>query len=88
MNGDGGVNDVWLDCLFLDNRLDGLVHVVVDMLASYRGRNTLGVSFWCANVLIFELGSFNLKLAGNILLVAVVVFSVLDRLQVVMMLLW
>ncbi len=32
MNGDGGVNDFWLYGLFMDDGLDGFVHMMMNML--------------------------------------------------------
>ena len=39
----GCVDDLWLYRLLLDNGLDGLVNVVVDVLASNRTRDRLSV---------------------------------------------
>ena len=41
MNGDGGVDNVGLDGLLVHNWLNGLVDVVVHMLASNGGVGTL-----------------------------------------------
>jgi hypothetical protein len=42
VDGDGGVNNAWLDGLLLDDWLDVLVDVVVDMFANYITALALG----------------------------------------------
>jgi len=54
MDGDGGVDDVGLDGLLLNNGLDGLVDVVVDVLSANSGGNALAVGSVLDTALVSE----------------------------------
>ena len=83
----GSVNDVRLDGLTVDNRLDLLMDVVVDVLTSNGwggGRSVLGVA---TDGGVLELGSLSLKTSLNILGAVVLELTVLDSTKVVVVLL-
>lgn len=82
----GSVNDMRLNSLLLDDGLDGLVHMVVDVLTSYSWCSGLCASLWGSDVLIFELGGLSFQLTGHVLLISMFDFSVLNSFQVVVML--
>lgn len=88
MDGNGGVDNVGLDSLLLDNGLDGLVDVVVDVLSANSGGNTLAMG-----------GFLNAALVGKASLVvdqgplsgigiAVVKLAVLNSTELSSVLLW
>lgn len=56
----------------LDNRLDGLVNVVVDVLASNDGSNSVGVGGSAHDALVLKLSSLLSETSLNLTLVAVV----------------
>jgi hypothetical protein len=73
-----GVDNVGLNCLLLYNRLDGLVDVVVDMLAADRGRSALAV---CGSInlpLILEASLLINKVPLGGVVIAVVELAMLD----------
>jgi hypothetical protein len=73
VDGDGGVHDGWLDGLLLHDGLDGLVDVVVDVLASDGGSGRCGVLGLANSSSVLELG-----LLGSKTLLDGVIISVLD----------
>jgi hypothetical protein len=87
VDGDGGVDDVRLDSLLLDDRLDVLMDVVVNTLArdggSSLGRVCGAVCLSCVSVL----GSFSLESSPSVFLLAVVEGLMLHRDKVVVVLL-
>jgi len=87
VDGDGGVDDVRLDGLLVHNGLDGLVDVVVDVLASNGRGDGLGVTLGTLDTLIAELGSLSLEALGDLAVVAVLKLAVLDSSDVVVVLL-
>jgi len=87
VDGDGGVDDVRLNGLLVHNGLDGLVDVVVDVLASDDGGDGLGVTLGTLDALITELGSLGLEALGDLTVVAVLKLAVLDSSDVVVVLL-
>jgi hypothetical protein len=74
----GSVNNIRLDGLLLDNRLDGLMDVVVDVLTSNGGSLALAVGVSINNALILELSLLFYKVALGGIVVAVVKFAVLN----------
>jgi len=78
VNGDSGVDDVGLDSLLLHNRLDSLMDVVVDMLATDGGRRTLAVGGGINLPLVFEASLLLDKVPLCRIVVAVIELSVLD----------
>lgn len=75
---DGGVDHVWLDSLLLDYRLDGLVDVVVNVLSTNGGSNTLAVGGFLDAPLISEAGLVLDKGSLSRIGVTVVELAVLD----------
>lgn len=59
VNGHSGVDDLWLVGLLVDDWLDGLVHVVVNVLArhSWQGRGSL--SRWLNDATVLELAELS-----------------------------
>jgi len=88
VNGDGGVDNRWLNSLLVDNWLNSFMDVVVDMLASNDWRN--GVSFlsatFCSSVL--KLRALLLKTCFDGIGIAMLMLSVLDGDDVVGVLFW
>jgi len=87
MDWDGGVDDGRLDGLLLDDWLDGLVDVVVNVLARQgwcSGRSVLSLSDLFGAL---ELSSLSLESLSHVLIVAVVDLAVLSANQVVRVLL-
>jgi len=82
VDGNRGVYDVRLDCLFVNNGLDIFVDVVVNVLASNSWRVGLCMCRLSSDALILELCSLLLKSLCYIFLVAMVVFTVLDGTKV------
>jgi hypothetical protein len=78
MNGDCGVDDVGLDGLLLDDGLDGLVDVVVDVLAANRGSDILARCGSLNAPLVLELGLLLHKAPLDGVVVAVVELAMLD----------
>jgi hypothetical protein len=72
-----GVDDFGLDHLLLDHRLDGLVDMVVEMLALYGRGAALGVGGLGHDTLIVQLRSFGFQSLLSLPLVAVVKLAVL-----------
>lgn len=87
MNRDGGVDDLGLDSLLVDDRLDGLMDVVVDVLTRHCRCGSLGVRGIGDNALVLELGSLLCYSPLRLVMVAVVKLAALDGGNVVLMLL-
>lgn len=83
-----GVDNVGLDGLLLDDGLDVLMHVVVDVLASYRGASALGVLGCSRGSGVLKLGLLALEELLGPRRVVMVVAAVLDTDDVVVVLLW
>jgi len=71
----------------LDNGLDGLVDVVVDVLAGNDGSGGTGLGDLALNALVRELSSLTLKTRSYLLRVAVLEMPVLDTGKLVLVLL-
>jgi len=84
---DGGVDNVGLNGLLVDNGLDGLVDVVVDVLTADGGGNGLGVDSLDLGALVSKLGSLGSKALLDLGVVAVLERAVLDSGKVVVVLL-
>jgi len=78
VNRNGGVNNVRLDDLLLDDRLDSLVDVVVNVLAANGGCDTLALSGALYPPLVAELSLFLNKVPLGGVMVAVVKLAMLD----------
>jgi len=87
VDGDGGVHDLGLDDLLLDDGLDGLVDVVVDMLALDNWSAGLGALSLLHDTLVPELGLLGLQGTLDLVVVAVVELAVDDAADVVLVLL-
>jgi len=88
MDGNSGVDDGWLDGLFLDDWLDSLVDVMMNVLSGngwVGGRRVLDITDGSS---ILELGLFGSDTLLDVGVVAVLDFAVLNANLVVMMLLW
>jgi len=84
---DGGVGDVRLDGLLLDDGLDGLVDVVVDVLAGNGGVDRLGGLVLAGVDLVLELGGLGAQALGYLAVIAVLEAAVLNGAEVVVVLL-
>jgi hypothetical protein len=78
VNRNGGVNNVRLDSLLLDDRLDGLVDVVVDVLTTNGSSGTLAVCGTIYPALILEASLLLDQVPLNGVVVAVVELAVLN----------
>jgi hypothetical protein len=87
MDGDGGVDNFRLNDLPLNDRLNGLMNVVVDVLSSDSWGSGASLDGLALDTSVTELGSLHLDLLGDITVVAMVEFSDLDRSHVMNMLL-
>jgi len=87
VDGDSGVDNVLLDGLLLNNGLDGLVDVVVDVLASKGRSDGVGVASGTLDALISELSGLGLQAVSNLAVVAVLELAVLNGTKVVVVLL-
>jgi len=87
VNWDGGVDDVRLNGLLLHNRLDGLVDVVVDVLAGNDGLDGSRVLTLDADGLVLKFGRLLREVTLVLLLVVVLEFAVLDGDDLVVVLL-
>jgi len=87
VNGDGGVDNVRLDGLLVDNGLDGLVDVVVDVLTADGGCNRLRVHGLDLGALVSKLGSLGSETLLDLGIVAVLERAVLNGGKVVVVLL-
>ena len=87
VDGDGGVDNVGLDGLLVDNGLDGLVDVVVDVLTADGGGNRLGVDSLDLGALVSELSGLSGEALLDLGVVAVLERAVLDGGKVVVVLL-
>jgi hypothetical protein len=83
---DGGVDHMWLNCLLLDNGLNGFVNIVMHALARNGWYVCCGVLNRCSDLLILVLSSISLQASLCVLCVAVVMCAVLDRNNVIMVL--
>lgn len=84
---DGGVDNVRLDGLLVDNGLDGLVDVVVDVLTADSGGNRLGVNSLDLSALVSKLSSLGGEALLDLGVVTVLERAVLDGGKVVVVLL-
>ena len=87
VDGNSGVDDFWGDGLFVDDRLDRLVDVMVDMLALDSWCSCCGVSGLVGMGGVLELSSFSFESLTRLVFVAVMEFLVDYWLHLVMMLL-
>lgn len=87
MNRDGGVDDLGLDSLLVDDRLDGLMDVVVDVLTRHCRCGSLGVRGIGDDALVLELGSLLCYSPLRLVMVAVVKLAALDGGNIVLVLL-
>lgn len=87
MNRNGGVDDMRLDGLLLDDRLDMFVNMVMDTLASYNRSSSGRVGRAVSLAGVSELGSLSVESSTSVLLVSMVESLVLDRNEVVVVLL-
>lgn len=87
VDGDGGVDNMRLNGLLVDNRLDGLVDVVVDVLTADGGCNRLRVHSLDLGALVSKLGSLGSETLLDLGVVAVLERAVLDGGKVVVVLL-
>jgi len=78
VDGNGGVDDVGLNSLLLNNRLDGLVDVVLNVLASNRGSSALAVCGGIYATLVLEASLFIDEVPLRGIVIAVVELAVLD----------
>jgi hypothetical protein len=78
MDRNGSVDNIRLDSLLLNNRLNGLMDVVVDVLTTNGGSLALAVGVSIYNTLILELSLLLNKVALGSVVVAVVKLAVLD----------
>jgi len=88
MDGDSGVDDVGLDGLLLDNRLNGLVDVMMNVLAANGGSDALALSGSFYTPFILELSLLLDKVPLSGVVVAVIEFAVLDGTKLRRVLLW
>lgn len=87
VHGDGGVHNLGLDDFLLDDGLDGLMNVVVDMLALNNGGTALGALGLLHDPLVAELGLLGLQGPLGLLVVTVIELAVDDATDVVLVLL-
>lgn len=87
VDGDSGVNDVRLNSLLVNDGLDGLVNVVVNVLATNGRLDTLSVTGLKLGALISKLRSLGGKALLHLGIVAVLEVTVLDSAKVVVVLL-
>lgn len=87
VDGDSRVDNMRLNGLLVDNRLDGLVDVVVDVLTADGGCNRLRVHGLDLGALVSELGSLSSETLLNLGVIAVLERTVLDGGKVVVVLL-
>jgi len=88
MDRDGGVHYAGLNGLLLNNGLDGLVDVVVDVLAANGGGNTLAVGGLVDTPLVSEAGLVINKRPLGSLGITVVELAMLDSTELGSVLLW
>jgi len=88
VHGNSGVHNGWLDSLLLNDRLDGLVDMVMMMLTGNGWCNGMSL-FCCGNLtLILELSYLGGDLVMDALVISMVMLSVLSSSNVVMVLSW
>jgi len=87
VDGHRSVDDLGLDDFLVDDRLDGLVNVVVDMLALDDRGASLGVSSIFNNTLVTQFGLLCLQCSLCVFVVAMVELSVDDSTNIVLVLL-
>jgi hypothetical protein len=88
VDGNSGVNNVGLDDLLLDNGLNGLVDVVVDMLAANRWGYALALCGGLDAPLVPELGLLLSKVPLDVVVVTVIELAVLDCAELGSVCLW
>lgn len=84
---DSGVGNVGLNGFLLNNGLDGLVDVMMDVLASKSRSDGLCVTLSTLDALVTELCGLGLETLGNIPVIAVLELAVLNGSKVVVVLL-
>jgi len=87
MNRNGGVDDMRLDSLLLDDRLNMFVNMVMNTLASYNRSSSGRVGSAVSLASVSELGSLSVKSSTGILLVSMMESLVLHGDEVVVVLL-
>lgn len=87
VDGNSGVGNVRLNSLLLNNRLNGLVDVVVDVLASKSRSDGLCVALSALDALVTELCGLGLETLSNLSVIAVLELAVLNGGKVVVVLL-
>lgn len=85
---DGGVDNGWLNSLLLDDWLNGLVDVVMDMLASNGGTFGCGVLSLSDSSGVLELGLFGSETFLNLIVVSMLDVAVLNSSELMGVLLW
>jgi hypothetical protein len=88
VNRDCSVDNRWLDCLLLHNRLDIFVNVVVHMLACDRGGSRCAVLRLVDCTGVFELGLFGGETFLDVGVVAVLDVAMLDAGHLVGVFFW
>lgn len=77
MDGNSGMNDVWLNGLFVNYRLDGFMYVVVHMLPTDRWSYTLALGSAVHAPLVLELSLFLNKTSLRRIVITVVKLAML-----------
>lgn len=88
VDGDSGVNDLWGDCLLVDDGLNRLVDVMVNMLALNSWCSSSGVTCLVGVGGILELSHLGLESLTCLVFIAVVKLLVDNALHLVGVLLW
>lgn len=88
VDGDGAVDNGWLDGLLVDHWLDVLVDVVVNVLADDSAADTLGVLCGIDVTGVLELSLLSCETLLDVVVVAVLDLAVLDTGHLVRVLLW
>jgi len=88
MDGNSGMDDIGLNGLLLDNRLDGLVNVMMYVLTTNGGCDALALSGAFYTPLILELSLLLDKISLGRVVVAVIKLAMLNGTKLGRMLLW
>lgn len=83
-----GMNNVGLDSLLMDDRLDSLMDVVMLVLATNGRCDAAASGCWCDNTLVLKLRLFGLQIPLCGIVVTVVEFAVLYTTQLRSVLFW
>jgi len=83
MDGDGGVNDGWLNSLLLDDRLDVLVDVMVNVLTSNRWCSCAGLLGVTDGAGVLELSLLSRETVLDVRIIAVLDIAVLNTCHLV-----